>query len=62
MELDADLVKDLCCPGCKKPVVFKEASDPAEDHEGGFVCQECRVLYPVIQGIPNFLIKDALPL
>jgi len=62
MTFDADLVKDLCCPKCKEPVSFKEASGPGEDNEGGFVCQACKVMYPVMQGIPNFLIKDAIPL
>lgn len=62
MALDEDLVKDLCCPKCKEPVSFQDAADPADEDEGGFVCGACKVMYPVVQGIPNFLIKDARPL
>ncbi len=61
MDLDADLVKDLCCPKCKEPVVFEEASDPGEAGDGAFVCQACRLQYLVKDGIPNFLVKDAAP-
>lgn len=42
----------LACPACKHPVV----SSP---HLNGMVCDECRVLYPVREGIPVMLVEEA---
>lgn len=62
MDLDADLVKDLCCPRCKAPVTYQEAADPGTSKDGGFVCEACQLKYMVVDGIPNFLVKDAVAL
>jgi uncharacterized protein YbaR (Trm112 family) len=55
MAFDHELASLLACPKCKGPVEL--AAD-----ESGFACQACRLLYPVEDGIPNFLIEEAKPL
>jgi uncharacterized protein YbaR (Trm112 family) len=53
MPLPRDLVEILACPKCKGSLV----EDPR-----GFICPACRLLYPVQDDIPNFLIEEAIAL
>jgi uncharacterized protein YbaR (Trm112 family) len=53
MPLSPELVEILVCPKCKGPLT----QEPR-----GFVCAACRLLYPVVDDIPNFLVDEALPL
>ena len=55
MPFDKELAAMLACPKCRKAVQLKA-------DESGFVCESCRLLYPIEDGIPNFLIEEALPL
>ena len=55
MPISRELVEIVACPKCKGAVKLK-------DDESGFVCAECRLLYPVVDGIPNFLVEEAQPL
>lgn len=55
MPISPELVEIVACPKCKGPVRLK-------DDESGFVCAGCRLIYPVIDDIPNFLVEEALPL
>lgn len=52
MELDAKLLEILACPKCKGDL------DVDQENEG-LVCPECRLLYPVRDGIPVMLIEEA---
>ena len=54
MEPDQELIDILACPKCKGNLEYR----PSE----AFICHECRLLYPVLDGIPNFLIEEARPL
>jgi len=54
MTLDPELVVLLACPKCKGKVELRP-------DESGFVCRACGLFYPVVDGIPNFLIEEALP-
>jgi uncharacterized protein YbaR (Trm112 family) len=55
MPITQELLEILACPKCKGPVKLKE-------DQSGFVCETCRLVYPVVDDIPNFLIDEALPL
>jgi len=55
MAFDPDLVSLLACPRCKRSVQLLP-------DESGFACQACRLMYPIDDGIPNFLIDEARPL
>lgn len=55
MPLPKDLVEIVACPKCKQKVTLK-------DDESGFVCARCRLVYPIEDGLPNFLIDEATPL
>jgi uncharacterized protein YbaR (Trm112 family) len=55
MALSPELLEILACPKCKGPVALK-------DDKQGFVCKACRLLYPIVDDIPNFLIEEAKPL
>jgi uncharacterized protein YbaR (Trm112 family) len=55
MPIDKELAAMLACPKCHRGVQLKE-------DDSGFVCEACRLLYPIEDGIPNFLIEEARPL
>ena len=55
MPLPRELLDIVACPKCKGKVALN--SD-----ESGFVCESCKLLYPIQDGLPNFLIEEAKPL
>ncbi|MES1158235.1 MAG: Trm112 family protein [Haliangium ochraceum] len=55
MAFDKELVSLLACPKCKRAVQLRA-------DESGFACEACRLLYPIEDGIPNFLIDEARPI
>ena len=55
MPISQELLEILACPKCKGKVTLKE-------DESGFVCEACKLLYPVQDGLPNFIIEEARPL
>jgi hypothetical protein len=55
MPISRELIEIVACPKCKGTVKLK-------DDESGFVCAACKLLYPVVDGIPNFLVEEAQPL
>jgi uncharacterized protein YbaR (Trm112 family) len=54
MPLSEKLVEILRCPKCKGDL-------DREANEAGFVCQACSLRFPVVDGIPNFLVSEAQP-
>lgn len=52
MALSKELLDILACPRCRGEV------SPAEDGTG-LVCGECRVKYPIREGIPVMLADEA---
>lgn len=56
MTVDERLMEILACPKCKGELEYYEP--PNE----GFACARCRLFYPVVDDIPNFIIEEALPL
>jgi len=55
LDVPPELLEILACPKCHASVETNESL-------GGFVCAACELLYPVEDGIPNFLIDEARPL
>ena len=55
MPISKELLEILACPKCKGAIKLKP-------DESGFVCEACRLLYPIVDDIPNFLIEEAKPL
>jgi uncharacterized protein YbaR (Trm112 family) len=53
--LNRDLIDILACPKCKGSIELR--SD-----ESAFVCKTCKLVYAVVDDIPNFLIEEAKPL
>lgn len=51
-EIYDELLKILACPRCKGRL--KAAPDAA-----GFVCEACRLLYEIRDGIPVMLVEEA---
>jgi LSD1 subclass zinc finger protein len=47
-----DLINDLVCPACKKPLTVTPAGD-------GLKCAACKRLYPVQDDIPILLVDRA---
>lgn len=50
-----ELLEILACPKCKGNI-------RPTDKEDGLVCESCKLLYPVRQGIPIMLIEEAIVL
>ena len=55
MIIDKELLEILACPKCKGNVRLNEKNE-------GLVCDRCRVVYPVKDGIPVMLVDEAAPL
>ncbi|MCC6995650.1 MAG: Trm112 family protein [Deltaproteobacteria bacterium] len=55
MAMPKDLLELLRCPKCKGELALRADAS-------GFECAACRLLYPVIDGIPDFVIEEAKPL
>jgi len=59
MTISKELLEILACPKCKGVLRLVEKS---QFYEGqGLVCDRCRLLYPVREGIPVMLIDEAIP-
>lgn len=52
MALKKDLLDILACPKCKGDVLLKEDLE-------GLVCQSCKLLYEIRDGIPIMIIDEA---
>ena len=52
MAIDKELLEILCCPKCKGDIRLTE-------NEDGFVCESCKLKYPIKDGIPVMLIDQA---
>lgn len=50
--INKDLLDILACPQCKGPVKLTEDAK-------GVVCEKCKLLYEVRDGIPIMLIDEA---
>lgn len=55
METD-ELLKILACPACKSDLTIK-----SKGKKLGFACENCQVVYPVVDEIPIMLIEEAIP-
>ncbi|PIU32801.1 MAG: hypothetical protein COT06_00775 [Syntrophobacteraceae bacterium CG07_land_8_20_14_0_80_61_8] len=55
MTISQDLLDILACPKCKGDIRLTEAGD-------GLICDQCRLLYEIRDGIPIMLIDEAKPL
>ncbi|MEE8061408.1 MAG: Trm112 family protein [Gemmatimonadales bacterium] len=56
MSLSPDLLEILVCPKCKGELEYRE------EPEEVLVCNACRLVYTVDDGIPIMLIDEAKPL
>jgi hypothetical protein len=55
MSLNKDLLEILACPQCKGDIRLNAAED-------GLICERCRLVYEIRDGIPIMLIDEAKPL
>ena len=55
MTLSPELLEILVCPKCKGDLEYRTAPE-------SLVCQACRLVYAVDDGIPIMLIDEASPL
>ncbi|MCG2720818.1 MAG: Trm112 family protein [Thermodesulfovibrionales bacterium] len=55
--MSKELLEILACPKCKGVLLLVEKSSFFEGQ--GLVCDRCRLLYPVREGIPVMLIDEA---
>jgi uncharacterized protein YbaR (Trm112 family) len=58
MDLRREVLEILACPKCKGEIKLLEKSIIHE--EVGFMCEKCRLLYPIRDGIPVMLIDEAM--
>ena len=55
MTISKELLEILACPKCKGDVYLNETED-------GLICNACKLLYEIKDGIPIMLIDEAKPL
>ncbi len=55
MTIDKKLLEILACPKCKGDIRLTESED-------GLICDACKLLYEIRDGIPIMLIDEAKPL
>lgn len=55
MPIDKELLEILACPKCKGKIRLNDKKD-------GLVCEKCRLVYPIKDGIPIMLIDEAATL
>ncbi|HOI74056.1 MAG TPA: Trm112 family protein [Syntrophales bacterium] len=55
MTISKELLEILACPRCKGDIRLNETGD-------GLICDACRLLYEIRNGIPIMLIDEAKPL
>jgi len=55
MPLNKELIEILACPKCKGSLDMRP-------DESAFVCRTCRLVYAVVDEIPNFIVEEAQPL
>lgn len=53
MAISKDLLEILACPKCKGEIRLTEKED-------GLICENCKLLYPIRDGIPVMLIDEAI--
>ena len=55
MTINQELLDILACPKCKGDIRINENQD-------GLICDQCRLVYEIRDGIPIMLIDEAKPL
>ncbi len=55
MAIKQELLDILACPKCKGNIYLNEA-------ENGLICDHCKLLYEIRDGIPIMLIDEAKPI
>jgi uncharacterized protein YbaR (Trm112 family) len=55
MTISKELLEILACPKCKGDIRLSAAED-------GLICEQCKLLYEIRDGIPIMLIDEARPL
>jgi len=55
MALSKELLDILACPKCKGNIYLNK-------NEDGLICDKCRLLYEIREGIPIMLIEEAKPI
>ncbi len=55
MTINKELLDILACPKCKGVIRLNDSQD-------GLICDSCRLLYEIRDGIPIMLIDEAKPL
>ena len=54
-----ELLDLLACPKCHAKLRAVSASDPEKGSMQGLVCEGCKLLYALEDGLPNVLIGEA---
>lgn len=52
--ISEELLEILACPKCHTKVEYRE-------HDNQLYCPNCKVLYPIVDGIPVMLIEEGKP-
>jgi uncharacterized protein len=55
MTIHPELLEILACPKCKGDIRLSDSQD-------GLICDRCRLVYEIRDGIPIMLIDEAKPL
>jgi hypothetical protein len=57
--LSKDFLEIVACPKCKGDLEYRQTPDASGD---ALICHACKLVYPIIDDIPNLIIEEARPL
>lgn len=57
--LTKEFVEILACPKCKGPLEYRHSQPSKPD---ALICCTCKLVYMVVDDIPNLIIEEAQPL
>ena len=55
MAIHPDLLDLIRCPKCRGELILAASGD-------GFTCKACKVVYPIVDDIPQLLVEEARPI
>ena len=55
MSISSELLEILACPKCKGNITMNDSED-------GLICNHCKLVYEIRDGIPIMLIDEAKPI
>jgi uncharacterized protein len=54
--LSQEFLDIVACPKCKGTLAYRHTDNASDD---ALICRACKLVYPIIDDIPNLIIEEA---